>query len=397
MKVAMIVNSFPSISEKYLINQVISLLKYNIDLDIYAAVSSKDIKVHELFHQYNLQNRTINLNIPRKVLTRYFYLPVLLFSNIFKNPLYALRSFSAKKYNTAALNLKNQYFLKEFIDRKYDVVHCQFGQNGLIGSFLKDCNICKKLVVTFHGSDITAIPHKYGIKMYDYMFKRVDLVTAGSGFIVNKLINLGCEREKIKLIPMGLNITSYSRQEYGNYFLSVGRLVGVKGFIYSIEAFSLLANEYPDINYYIAGNGPLYESLSDAIKNLGMEKRIFLLGGKNDKEIESLYKNAFALIFPSIRDSNGSEEGQGLVIQEAESYELPVIAAKTGGIPEGIIDGKTGFLVNEKNSDELYEKMLFLLKNRNKCSEFGKNGKILVKENYDIDILSKRIIDTVYR
>jgi colanic acid/amylovoran biosynthesis glycosyltransferase len=396
MKIAMIVNSFPSVSEKYLLNQIISLLKQNVDIDIYAAVRSRDIKIHALFYQYNLQDKIVNLNIPLNVFKRYLFLPILLFKNIIRNPLYVLNAFSVKKYNTAALNLKNIFFLNKLVNKKYDIIHCQFGQNGLIGSYLKDCNICKKLIVTFHGSDITVIPQKYGKKIYDYMFKRTDFITAGSNFIRNKLVQYGCAEEKIRIIPMGLNITPYSRSTYGTYFLSIGRLVDVKGLIYSIEAFSLLAGKYPEIKYYIAGNGPLYKNLSEAINALGMETKIFLLGEKTDKEIESLYQNAYALVFPSIHTVDGSEEGQGMVIQEAEFYEIPVIASKTGGIPEGIIDGKTGFLVNEKNIDELCKKMTFLLENKDKCREFGKNGRAFVKEYYDIDILSQKLINTVY-
>jgi colanic acid/amylovoran biosynthesis glycosyltransferase len=177
----------------------------------------------------------------------------------------------------------------------------------------------------------------------------------------------------------------------------VGRLVEVKGFIYSIDAFARLAKDFDQVNYYIAGNGPLYESLNKHIIELDMQTRIYLLGEKTDIELEFLFCHALAFIIPSIRASDGAEEGQGLVIQEAESYALPVIGTDIGGIPDGIISGRTGWIVPEKEIQALYEKMLFFIQNPDKCLEFGVAGKNFACKNYDNSILSQKLIHDVYQ
>jgi colanic acid/amylovoran biosynthesis glycosyltransferase len=232
--------------------------------------------------------------------------------------------------------------------------------------------------------------------MYRYMFKRADMITAGSSFIMSQLVHYGCPEEKIRVLPMGVPVKAYHKEKYGNYFLSVGRLTEVKGFIYSIQAFALLARSFSEFSYYIVGNGSLYKELEGLIQSLGMKTRIFLIGEQNDQELEELYHGALAFIIPSIHTSDASEEGQGLVIQEAESYELPVIGTDTGGIPEGIIDNKTGFLVPEKDVNALYEKMLLLLQNPELCRQFGKAGRRLVLEKYDVRLLTKRMIREMY-
>jgi colanic acid/amylovoran biosynthesis glycosyltransferase len=394
MRTAIIVNSFPSISEKFILNQVVSLIEQKVDFDLYASVASKEQKCHALFDQYNLKNKAININIPRKVWKRFVCLPLLFLRNFARNPFCALRAFSFKRYGSAALNLKNQYFLKRFSGKRYDVIHCHFGQNGLTGAFLKDCGMGKRLVVTFHGTDITVIPGKFGENIYRHMFASADVITAGSHFVKNKLVHYGCSGDKIQIIPMGVNC---KKTPCADYFLSVGRLIEAKGFIYSIDAFALLAKDFDRVNYYIAGSGPLYETLNKHIIELDMKTRIYLLGEKTDIELELLFNHALAFIAPSIRTSDGTEEGQGLVIQEAESYALPVIGADIGGIPDGIISGRTGWIVPEKEIQALYEKMFFFITNPDKRREFGEAGKDFACKNYDNSILSQKLIHDVYQ
>jgi colanic acid/amylovoran biosynthesis glycosyltransferase len=393
-RTAILVNSFPSISEKFILNQIVSLIEQNVDFDLYASVASKEQKSHALFANYGLKNKAINLNIPRKVWKRFICLPLLFLRNFVKHPLFTLRAFSYRRYNSAALNLKNLYFLKYFSGKHYDVIHCHFGQNGLIGAFLKDCGMGNRLVVTFHGTDITVIPKKFGENIYRHMFEVADVITAGSHFIKSKLIYYGCSSDKIQIIPMGINC---KKTFCTDYFLSVGRLVEVKGFIYSIEAFARLAKDFDRVNYYIVGNGPLYKSLNKRIIESDMKARIYLLGEKTDIELEFLFQHALAFIVPSIRASDGAEEGQGLVIQEAESYSLPVIGTNIGGIPDGIISGRTGWIVPEKEVQALYEKMAFFIANPDKCREFGEAGKKFAYTNYDNTILSQKLVHDAYQ
>jgi colanic acid/amylovoran biosynthesis glycosyltransferase len=394
MRVAIVVNSFPSISEKFILNQLVSLIEQNIAFDIYAAVVPEGQKRHALFRAYNLNDRLTCVNIPRKLWKRVICFPLLFLADFIKNPVFTIKALSVKKYSTAALNFKNLYFLKYLRNKKYDIIHCHFGQNGLTGAFLKDCRIGKRLVVTFHGTDITVTPRRFGRNMYHHMFASADVVTAGSRFVRDKLIQHGCGADKIQIIPMGIIVKETPRSDY---FLSVGRLVEVKGFGYSIEAFALLARDFDAVNYYIAGDGPLYESLNRKIEELGMETRIFLLGEKTDIELASFFCHALAFIAPGIRASDGAEEGQGLVIQEAESYGLPVIGTDIGGIPDGIISGRTGWIVPEKEIQAMYEKMAFLITNPDKRREFGEEGRKFARENYDNSVLTQRLIHDAYQ
>ena len=400
MRVAMIVNSFPSISERFLLNTVTALLDRGIDVDVYAAVSSSEPFTHDLYGQYRLDERCFQLNIPLSFMKRNKAMFVILAKNLFSHPLKTIRAFSLYRYRRAAQNLKNIFFLDAFNGTHYDIIHCQFGQNGLIGAYLKDCGFCDKLVVTFHGSDITVFPKKAGKNVYRYMFSRADAITAGTSFTAGFIKAHGCQPDKVRILPVGIIPEKYpvvpyeSREEF--LLLSIGRLEEVKGFCYAIRAFALIAKDYPRARYIIAGAGSLEKELRSIAKTEGLTERVLFVGEKKDTEIAELYQRASVFLAPSIRASNGSEEGQGLVVQEAQASGLPVLGTLTGGIPDGIEDGRTGFLVPEKNPEAIADKIRYLFDNPAIRKEIGERSREHAITNYAMTHLTEKLI-SLYR
>jgi len=208
--------------------------------------------------------------------------------------------------------------------------------------------------------------------------------------------NIIARKKKIHVIPAGIRIDNYPNIDFDSndkkIILSVGRLEEVKGFEYSIKAFALIAQNFPNLTYIIAGDGSYRNSLQNQINTAHLETRIILVGLKSDDEITDLYNKSLLLLAPSIRASNGSEEGQGLVIQEAEMAGLPVIGTLTGGIPDGIIDGKTGFLVPEKDPEAIADKISQIASDNDLRKRMGLEGRNLINRNYSISFLTDELI-----
>ena len=133
-------------------------------------------------------------------------------------------------------------------------------------------------------------------------------------------------------------------QEKGKYFLYYGRLSNEKGIKTLINAWGELDSKY---ELKIAGDGNLYKELESEIHN-HKEKNIELLGYKKDEELVNLIKKASFVIVPS-----ECYENNPMTIIEAYSMGKPVIGSKVGGIPEILIDKKTGFLFEMRNIVEL--------------------------------------------
>ena len=154
------------------------------------------------------------------------------------------------------------------------------------------------------------------------------------------------QTHNITLYNFTTSIATTSKQIPTNkYFLFFGRLSYEKGVKTLLKAFK----ELPECNLKIVGTGPKEKELKLFVSNNSMNNVEFL-GYKRGLELIDLVKNAYSVIVPSEWYENNP-----MTIIEAYSVGTPVIGAKIGGIPEIIIDGKTGYQFTTGNSDNLQE------------------------------------------
>lgn len=396
MKIALILNSFPEISEKFLLNHVIGLIKAGVDITVFAAHRPLTEKRHDIFFEYRVAEYTEYLDIPRSIFERFLSAPLLFFKLFIKNPLCAIEAVRIYKYRTVAKNIKLLYFGNVFYGRHFDIIHCHFGPNGLIGTFLKECGLCSGLVTTFHGSDINSYPARHGMDVYTILYAKADLITSNTNFTKNKIIANGCPEGLIKIVPASLIANEYltlKRTEIEPFsILTVGRLEEKKGHRYALEAIAILRNKFPEIRYYIAGDGSLMQALVDLATTLKIKDCCYFMGVCTNTQVKELYAKCAVFTLPSVTATNGDMEGQGLVIQEAQVCGLPVVTTWHNGIPDGLIENQTGFLVNEKDVNALTEKIELLLANKELCEQFGSAGKDFVSRKYDIEVITSQIV-----
>jgi glycosyltransferase involved in cell wall biosynthesis len=126
--------------------------------------------------------------------------------------------------------------------------------------------------------------------------------------------------------------------------LFVGRLVERKGVRYLIDALQRIS---PDrrARLVIIGDGPERQRLEEQVRRSGLEGRVEVRGRVSAHELRQAYANASVFVLPAIVDTRGDTEGLGVVLLEAMSYRVPVIASNLGGITDIVRDGETGLLV----------------------------------------------------
>jgi colanic acid/amylovoran biosynthesis glycosyltransferase len=208
----------------------------------------------------------------------------------------------------------------------------------------------------------------------------------------------GCPAEKIKILPVGLISSSYPyacREDDGKRpvrLLTVGRLVEKKGHRYVIEALSLLKGKGRSLSYVIAGDGPLRGELENLVDSFGLRESVSFTGLVHNEEVADLYREADVFILTSVTSQDGDMEGQGLVLQEAQSTGLPVISTLHNGIPDGVLDGVSGFLVPEKDAAAAARRLAELSGDAGLRFRMGKAGSDFVRINYDIGALTKRTL-----
>lgn len=390
-KTAMLIGEkFPGGRVEFLMKQVIKLLEIKPNSRVLVLhgkekgyAEPKDIK------KYNVAEKIDYLNIPGGSLNRILGLP-----SVLNHPLIFLKSLS-KKYYPMNYTLKHYLVYNEVKKLPYriDTIHCHFGQIGIIGAFLKNNKLCKKLIISFYGGDLTGYVSKYGKEIYKTTFENADYLIACTEFLRKKLIELGADPKKIILIRLPQNPKffrpSERRKEDNNVrILTVARLVKEKGVQNAIAAVYLLSKKYENIKYIIVGDGAYREELMNLVKKYSLQKIVEFRGALVGEEALKEYQNADIFVLPSITTHNGWVEGGGLVNLEAQLCELPVVATRTGGIPEYVLDKVTGFLT-EETPEDLAEKIALLIENKKLRKKMGKKGREIVKKKYSIKNLDK--------
>ncbi len=398
MKIAFLVGRFPTLSKTFILDQIVGLIERGHEVDIFAGSKGKDPKVHPDVREYDLLAKTYYRYSPIKAIRLFIqYSP--------KNSLVLFKSLNIFKYGKNALSLRLFFATLPFLKTdSYDIIHCHFGSKGTLGVLLRDLGAIKgKVITSFHGYDANAYPQRYGNDVYKFLFQKVDLCTVNTDFTGERVKALGCPEDKIVKLPVGLNITKFPFIERklnsvdNIKVLTVGRLVEKKGLKYSIKAVAKVLKTYPNLQYQIVGDGALRNQLHKLIRQLDIEDKVKLLGWMNQDEVRQLYAKAHIFILSSVTDREGDQEGQGLVLQEAQAMGLPVISTLHNGIPEGVLDGKSGFLVPERDVDAIALKLQQLILHPEIWPEMGRAGRQFVKNHYDIKKLNDRLVEIYQR
>lgn len=401
MKIAFFVNQFPSLSETFILNQITGLIDRGHEVDIYADRPDDSEKQHPDVEKYHLLERTCYIGRPDNYFWRIFKLFKLPLANFINKPSIFFQSLNVLKYGGEAKSLTLLYAASYLLGREsqYDIIHAHFGPNGKKGIFLRELGVIQgKIITTFHGYDISQYIQVHGDKIYEQLFAKGDIFSTISRDIKCKLINLGCDEKKIIIHRVGIDCSKFAftpRQpaKDGTFkILTIARLVEKKGVEYGIRAVANLIKSGINIQYNIVGNGPLIKELQQLIQKINVSNNVKILGWKEQKEVIQLLDSNHIFLAPSITSQKGDQEGIPTVIMEAMAMGLPVVSTYHSGIPELIEDGVSGFLVPERDVDNLTEKLGYLVAHPDLWSNMGQAGRAFIEENYNIDKLNKRLV-----
>ena len=392
MKVAFIVNVFPSLSETFILNQITGLIDLGHDVDIFAQRRGSDGKIHPDVSNYNLMQGT---HLP-------VYIPVSRAKRLAKAILLILKKAHIRDLPVIFRALKIRPFGPEtlykiipFLGKKFDILQCHFGPNGNFGIFLKNIGVKGKLITMFHGYDIR-LGITEGNSIYRKLFEKGDCFLAHSEYSRGYFSEAGVSAEKIIVHPVGVDIDKFSYSSNGRHknivrILTIARLVEEKGISCGIMAFDKLLKNNPGtkLEYRIIGAGPLEEELKKLSESAGLSKTVNFIGSKHREGIIEELRQADIFLLPSIA------EGLPVSVMEAQAVGLPVVATSVGSVSEVVINGRTGFVVLPEDTNALAERLQYLIEHPEIRVEFGKNGRKHIEENYDITKLNKKL-ESIY-
>lgn len=174
--------------------------------------------------------------------------------------------------------------------------------------------------------------------------------------------------------------------------LAVGRLVPKKGFHILIHACYILRKRNFEFSCKIIGDGREYSILSELIKYLDLRQTITLRGSQSLADVTSEYRNAHALIVPSVIATDGDQDNIPNVILEAQALGLPVIASNLDSLKEVVINNKTGFSSQAGCSNSLANTIQLVSERYDSLTPILGTARKQVEEKFDIDKNVKTII-----
>lgn len=286
--------------------------------------------------------------------------------------------------------------IRRFVKYRFiDIIHSQ----EVIPTFMSilACRLfplAYRPLIIWHDRGIQEKSYAIAGWLFNYL---VDFVITNSDFERDKLIENGMRPKKLKTVHNCINTTfptkvwedkdllkDFGIQENEIVIGAVSRLHPEKGgYGTFFQAAGKILERIPGAKFLIVGGGPLEENLKELASTLGIEKSVVFTGFRRD--LDRIYPLIDILVRPSIAESFGNS------LIEAMAFGKPVVATRVGGMPEAVIDGKTGVLVPPEDVDALAEAILMLARNPSLCWQMGATGEERVRTYFT----AERVVDEV--
>lgn len=400
IKIAIAVQIFPNLFQTYILNQLVAFSKMKLNFSIFAIHKKTYDFLPTDFDENKLLDKVVYVNASFKNFYReLFSLPVL--SCTYWKIVSKILTLNDSIYTTS-YRIKSLLRTRVLVTHPFDIIHSHSLFSSYYYLFLKDISSIP-IVTTYHGQlpiGVTKLPAKQMAMVFD----RADAFIVNTNYAKKALSQLGCSAEKINIIPQGTNLDNFPFKKRSITpkstikLLTVGRLSSEKGHFITIKALVELLKKNTNIEYHLVGHGPEKNNLFQLCKKYQLTNKIIFHGFKTGDELLRLYSSCHIFILPSLTVGNSYlAETQGVVLQEAQATGLPVIGSRTGGIPDVIVENKTGLLFNEGDHHDLAVKIESMIADANLYEMLCQQGRLDVEKNYDINVICKRILSLYSR
>jgi colanic acid/amylovoran biosynthesis glycosyltransferase len=240
------------------------------------------------------------------------------------------------------------------------------------------------LLFYFHGHDAY---HKDYLRIYESklldMFDYATAIFVVSEQMRSPFLSLAARPETILLNPYcpREHFFEATRDSNGT-LLALGRFVDTKASYLTLLAFENALQQKPDTIFQFLGDGPLLPICRDMAKALGIEGSVNFAGSVSPERTLEYFNKATMFIQHSVTTVDGVMEGTPVAILEAAAAGLPIVSTRHAGIPQAVLDGETGFLVEERDICGMTEYILRLLGDMQLANQFGNRGREHIRRNF---------------
>ena len=335
MRICIVVNTFPSISETFIINKVVGLAARGHKITVVCTDKKNN---EDLFIKYDLGSPNIKVKesrIKQKAADLIF--------NFISKPSLFFKSFS---FNATTFSKKYVYYYQISFFRKIpcDIIHFEFSGIGVSYLPIMDALRGKKIVSCRGTAEkVKPLVEEKRKSLLTKLFRNVNAIHCVSDDMVKTIEPFVNDTSKIFINRPAIDISFFNgTPSYTNkdtfQLLCVGRLSYAKGYVTTLLVVRDLVAKGYGININIIGDGPQLEEMIFHINQMKITNYVTLLGRRTRDEVKAFSSKADVFLLTSYF------EGLPNVALEAMAMQLPVVSTKCGGIEEAIEHGVDGFI-----------------------------------------------------
>ncbi|MBZ0153169.1 MAG: glycosyltransferase [Planctomycetes bacterium] len=367
MKVAFVTWKFPALSNTFILNEIVEVLRRGCEVAIYSIGRSDDTVLHQDIKTYSLLERTFYLDDFRP--------PV-------RGEVGEMARYSADWLGDRVDALKP---LAEHMRRTgVSVVHGCFANNSATVAMVAARHVGLPFTFECHAHDlfvdlryadekVAEARRVFSISEYNRQFLCADLRCAADKVVIRRVPILTEFCDSIDAGPRRPGL-----------IVSVARLHAIKGYDVAISAFAKVVAAVPSARYAIIGEGELRPALEMQARRLGVADKVEFVGSMTNQDTLRLVRQATAFVLPSRIDEHGDRDGIPTSMIEAMYLRTPAVSTRVSGIPELVDDGVDGFLAEPEDVDTIAARLQQLLTDPGQRERMGEAARQKVLARFDV-------------
>jgi phosphatidylinositol alpha-1,6-mannosyltransferase len=274
---------------------------------------------------------------------------------------------------------------------------------GLLAPGLRSAGVCR-VVASTHGHEVgwAALPGARAL------LRRIaggsDVVTYLGDYTRTRLIRSVPDGTRLERLPPGVDVDAFRpgvdgaevRRRYGlvdrPVVVCVSRVVPRKGQDVLVRALPELRRRVPGTALLVVGGGPYLDRLRRLAGESGVAADVVFTGGVRWDELPMHFAAGDVFAMPCRTRRGGLDvEGLGIVYLEASATGLPVVAGRSGGAPDAVLDGETGFVVDGRDVGQVVDRVASLLADAELRTRMGRAGRCWVEREWRWDVMARRL------
>ncbi|MET0256231.1 MAG: glycosyltransferase [Luteibacter sp.] len=371
MSILFVLPEFPKYSETFVIDQIVGLLDRGFDVRILAISRGPAPAPGDVVATRGLMDRATFIFDHSASASRSWQILLRRLRQVLPGlpDARVRRALSVRLYGHAAKSLVLAGAVRRLREPlKAQAIVAHFGPTGVLAANMRSLGLIEgPLYTVFHGFDLSR--HDVLARHdedYRRLFAQGERMLPISTLWSRKLKALGCMPEKIQVHRMGVDLDSFRflppqgtavTDARPLRVVSVARLVEKKGVVYLCQAVADLAARGIPVELEVIGDGPLQHELEAFVAARDMRAHIHIRGRRDKSYVQAALRGADVFALPSVTAADGDQEGIPVSLMEAMASGTPCLSTVHSGIPELIEDGRTGWLVPERDADALADKL----------------------------------------